>query len=84
VAYETGRLVRIGFAGTVAALAALWLTPAWPSWLSLLAHGSITVAVYGALLWSTGFFRRTEIRLLREVVTRLRQQIPGATPQEPS
>jgi O-antigen/teichoic acid export membrane protein len=84
VAYETGRLVRIGFAGTVAALAALWLTPAWPAWLSLLAHGSITVVVYGALLWSTGFFRRTEIVLLREVVTRLRQQIPGATTQEPS
>lgn len=78
VAYETGRLARLVVAGAVAAGAAIWLTPHWPAWLSLLAHGTITTVVYGALLWVTGFFRHTEIALLRDLGARLWRQIAAA------
>jgi O-antigen/teichoic acid export membrane protein len=74
IQYEVGRLIRLVVAGVAAALAALWLVPALPPVAGLLARGVTCVAVYGLLLWITGFFRATEIAFLREMVARFRRR----------
>lgn len=63
VAYEWGRVVRLVLAGVLAAAAALAL-PDMPSLAGLLVRGTVTVAVFGALLWAGGFLRPTERALL--------------------
>ena len=74
IQYEVGRLSRLVVAGAAAALAALWLVPALPPVAGLIARGLTCVAVYGLLLWITGFFRATEIAFLREMVARFRRR----------
>lgn len=66
VDYEWGRVFRLVAAGALAAAAALAL-PEMPSLAGLLVRGSVTVAVFGALLWAGGFLRPTERALLRRV-----------------
>lgn len=74
IQYEVGRLIRLVVAGVAAALAALWLVPAWPPVAGFFARGLTCVAVYGLLLWVTGFFRATEIAFLREIIARFRRR----------
>lgn len=74
IRYEVGRIARLLLAGVAAAMTALWLIPALPPAVGLLARGTTCVAVYLALLWMTGFFRATEIAFLRETVARLRRR----------
>jgi O-antigen/teichoic acid export membrane protein len=71
---EGSRLVRIVLSATAAAVAARWLVPAWHPALSLLAHGFVTMAVYGALLASSGFLRASERSFLREALERARRK----------
>jgi O-antigen/teichoic acid export membrane protein len=74
IEYEVGRLIRLVVAGVAAALAALWLVPALPPVAGLIARGVTCIAVYGMLLWITGFFRATEIAFLREIIARFRRR----------
>jgi len=74
IEYEVGRLIRLVVAGVAAALAALWLVPALPPVAGLIARGVTCIAVYGVLLWITGFFRATEIAFLREIIARFRRR----------
>ena len=74
IPYEVGRLIRLVVAGVAAALAALWLVPALPPVAGLIARGVTCVAVYGVLLWITGFFRATELAFLREMIARFRRR----------
>jgi O-antigen/teichoic acid export membrane protein len=70
IQYEGGRLARILIAGVAATLAARWLVPVVPPIASLLAHAATTVAVYGALLWASGFMRASERRYLSDFLGR--------------
>ncbi len=72
--YEIGRLARVIASGVAAALAALWLLPDLRPVAGLFLRGLICVAVYGALLWATGFFRTSEIAFLREITARWRRR----------
>jgi len=69
VSYEWGRVARVVVAGVLAALTALAL-PDMPAWAGLLTRGTVTVAVFGALLWLGGFLRPSERALLRTLVRR--------------
>ena len=74
IQYETGRLVRLVVAGVVSAVTALWLVPDLRPIPGFFARGLTCLAVYGLLLWVTGFFRATEIAFLREVIARFRRR----------
>jgi len=73
IAYEWGRLARIVVAGVAAAFAGL-LLPSLRPIVGLLARGTLSVVVYAALLWSTGFFRPTERAFMREMIARVRSR----------
>jgi O-antigen/teichoic acid export membrane protein len=57
--YETGRIVRIVIAAIIAG-AAGWALPEMPSGMGVLVRGSVTVFVFGSLLFAGGFLRPTE------------------------
>ena len=65
-------VARLLAAGLVAAVTARLAVPAWPPLLSLLAHGTLTVVLYGLLLWLSGFMRTTERTYLAERLRRWR------------
>lgn len=71
--YEAGRIARVVVAAVVATLVALWLVPPMRPIAGFFVRGLTTVAVYGALLWITGFLRPTERAFLTEMRTRLRR-----------
>ncbi len=73
VPYERGRLARVVAAAATAAAVA-WLIPALPPVLGILARGSVTVAVFLALLAAGGFFRPTERAFLTALLTRVRRR----------
>ena len=74
IRYEVGRLARVVIAGVIAAMVPLWLIPAMPPAVGLLARGATTVVVYAGLLWVSGFLRRSERAFLRELLGRLRRR----------
>jgi O-antigen/teichoic acid export membrane protein len=82
VRYEYSRLARLIGAGVLATVGAVWLVPAGAPLIGLLLRGSTTVAIYGGLLWATGFLRSTERAFLREMVLRGRGRSPS--PPRPS
>ena len=73
VRYEYGRVARAVAAAAVAFVAAS-AVPALPAIAGVLVRGGIVVAVFAALLWATGFFRREELSVLH----RLRVSRPAA------
>jgi O-antigen/teichoic acid export membrane protein len=77
ITYETSRVIRLVVAGALAAFAGLWLLPAMPPIVGVLARGSTVVVLYGGLLWATGFFRPTERAFAREMIGRLRRRTAG-------
>ncbi len=79
MAYEGGRLLRIVIAGIIAAAAPRWIAPATlrPIW-GFLFSGSLTVILYGSVLWVSGFFRSTERAFLKEVLARVRDRRTAA------
>ena len=56
------------------------LVPDLPPFAGLVAHGTLTVAVFAALLWMTGFLRPSERAVLSELERRWRSRarVPGA------
>jgi O-antigen/teichoic acid export membrane protein len=79
IAYEWGRLLRIGAAGALAYAAGTRVVPeALGVVPSLLAAGVVVLGVYGALLAATGFFHPGELRMLQEVRERVmaKRRIP--------
>jgi len=82
--YERARLARVVLSGLAAAIVAWGVVPDWSPAVSLLAHGSITVVVYGLLLWASGFMRATERAYLSEVVARIRRRRRSDDPEPTS
>ena len=78
ISYEWGRLTRVVAAGAVAALAGLWLVPAWPPLAGLVARTLVTTGVFGALVAVSGFMRRSERAFAVELIAGLRRR--GAKP----
>lgn len=70
--YEWGRLTRVAASALLGYLVAR-AVPALPPAAGLLARAAAVLAVMGAVLWATGFFRADEIRILR----RLRRRPAG-------
>jgi hypothetical protein len=80
IAYETGRVIRVVSAATVAALIALWVIPPMPPLAGFLARGTTTVVVYVVVLWMSAFFRHTELAFAREMLARLRKPAARRSP----
>lgn len=79
ITYETGRVARVVGAGVLAAVAGLWLVPAWPPIAGLFARAIVTTAVFGALLAATGFLRKTERAFMAELIAGLRRRLPAGS-----
>jgi O-antigen/teichoic acid export membrane protein len=62
--YEYGRLVRIGAAGAAAYLCGLLVPSAMPVLLVIAVRGTVVLALFVGLLWTTGFFRAEEMAVL--------------------
>ena len=78
--YEYGRLARITIAGVVAFLAG-WLLPDLPALAAVVLRPATVVAVFGGLLWMSGFFNAAELATL----ARVRRQVSArTTPPMPS
>jgi O-antigen/teichoic acid export membrane protein len=73
VSYEYGRLAR-AIGASVLAYGAGVALPSMPPLAGVLVRGTSVVAVFTALLWISGFFKRNELQLLR----RLRPPRAGA------
>jgi O-antigen/teichoic acid export membrane protein len=72
IPYEWSRLLRIAVAGGASYVAAIRLTPSIASaFAEILVTGLLTVAVYGGVLSLTGFFHAGELKVLKEMATRL-------------
>jgi O-antigen/teichoic acid export membrane protein len=83
VHYEYGRVLRVVGAGVGAAAAGSWMLPAsTPALAGLVLRGVLTIVVYAALLWISGFLRPTERAFLREIRARLarRPSSPRSAP----
>jgi O-antigen/teichoic acid export membrane protein len=72
--YEIGRIVRIVAAGVIAALAGLWLVPAWPPLAGLAARALVTLATFAALVAVSGFLRRSERAFAAELIAGFRRR----------
>jgi O-antigen/teichoic acid export membrane protein len=68
IPYEGRRLVHVLAAGLTATAAATVLVPTLSPLVGLLSRSIVTVAVYGGVLWSTGFLRPTERAFLGEAL----------------
>lgn len=79
IAYEWGRLARVAAAGASAFAAGITLPPYGPAILVLGLRGVAVVAVYGLVLFGTGFFTAGEYRVLLD----LRQRFQ-ARPRRPA
>jgi O-antigen/teichoic acid export membrane protein len=86
IPYEWSRLFRIASAGVAGYAAARWLVPAPVHPLAgLLLHGSIATAVYFAVLYVLRFFHAGEIRMLRDIRSRIRPRArPAASEPDPT
>jgi O-antigen/teichoic acid export membrane protein len=66
--YEWSRLLRIGVAGGVSYIVAVWSVPSWMHpFEALLVGGSVTVPAYLLSLYVTGFFHVGELQRLGEI-----------------
>jgi len=72
IRYEWARIARVAVAGVVAWGLSMLLVPrGLRPFLGLLAHGTIVLGCYPALLFGMGFYRARELAILREVAGRL-------------
>ena len=74
IAYETARLVRIVTAAAISLLASRLLVPSLRPLPGLLAHGTVVVIVFGAVLVVSRFFVRHEIEEVLRLVSRVRRR----------
>jgi O-antigen/teichoic acid export membrane protein len=77
VSYEVGRIVRVLASGVIAAMAGLWLVPACPPIIGLMARTGVTAAVFAGLLAASGFLRHTERAFVAETIAALRRRAPA-------
>lgn len=81
IPYEWNRLLRIGIAGGVGYVVAVSSVPSGIDPLARIgASGTLMVAVYGLVLYFSGFFHAGELKRLREVRERALQRKVVATP----
>ncbi len=71
VHYETGRLLRVVLASALAAFVGASVFPTLPPLAGLIVRPALAVAVFGAALAVTGFFRQTERAYISELSGRL-------------
>ncbi len=78
--YETGRILRVIAAAGLATVLARTLIPDVPPLLGLLTRGTLTIVVFAAVLWTTGFLRQSERAVLVEIERRwrARARVPDA------
>ena len=81
VHYEIGRIARVLVSGVLAALAGLWLVPAWPALVALPVRMIVVVGTFALLLLASGFLRKTERAFLVEMRGRWRRNTPAAVPE---
>ena len=74
IAYETARLVRIVTAAAISLIASRLLVPSLRPLPGLLAHGTVVVIVFGAVLVVSRFFVRHEIEEVLRLVSRVRRR----------
>lgn len=79
ITYESGRIAKVVGAGVVAAVAGLWLVPAWPPIAGLVPRAIVTTAVFAGLLAATGFLRKTERAFMAEAIAGLRRRMPAGS-----
>ncbi|MCA1563974.1 MAG: oligosaccharide flippase family protein, partial [Acidobacteria bacterium] len=79
VDYEYGRLARAITASGIAFVAGAAVPPL-PALAGVIVRGAIVVAVFGALLWISGFFKREELKVLARL--RPRGTGPARIPPE--
>jgi O-antigen/teichoic acid export membrane protein len=83
IRYEWDRILRIGLSGAGAWLAAVILVPdRLPALAGLLAHGTVVLGTYPALLWVLGFYAPREVALLAQLAARARRSRPPAAVEE--
>jgi len=81
IPYEWKRLARIALAGAAGYVVAGSAVPPWlPAFARIAVSGVVMVAVYGAVLYFSGFFHAGELKRLREIRQRALQRKPVATP----
>jgi len=78
IRYEIGRVARVIASGVIAALAGLWLVPAWPPLAGLIGRATVTVGTFAALIAVSGFLRRTERAFAAELIAGLRRRTAKA------
>jgi hypothetical protein len=72
IRYEWARLTRVAAAAGIAFLAATYGVPILPAVWGVVARSAVTVAVYAAVLYATGFFKPGELDALRRQRDRFR------------
>ena len=81
IRYEGARLARVAVAGTIAVVAGNAL-PEMTPWAGVVARGSVVVALFGATLWLSGFFRPEEIASIRRLYVRGAPRRPSMPPAD--
>jgi O-antigen/teichoic acid export membrane protein len=78
IPYEWGRLLKIGIAGGAGYLVAVRSVPSGIHALAgIVASGAILTAVYGAILYFTGFFHTGELKRLHDLRNRVLHRRTG-------
>jgi len=77
IPYEYGRLARVLGVGIVSAAVPLSVVPDLRPLAGVVVRGSVTVVVFAALLWASGFFRPSERAFLRATLARLKSRGAG-------
>ncbi len=85
IQYEWGRLLRVAAAGALGYVVASRAVPGgMPPVVELILSGGLTVAVFALVLGLTGFFHAGELRVLRNVRTRLLERQAMPPPVDPT
>jgi hypothetical protein len=72
-------------AGGSGYVAGIRLVPAVPNpFVEIVSNGAVVVAVYGAVLWLTGFFHAGELKMLRELRERTLSRRKVVRPEDPT
>jgi O-antigen/teichoic acid export membrane protein len=82
ITYEVGRLARVVLAAVLALAASRLLVPPLPPLVGLIAHGSLVLAVFVAVLALSGFFVAHEIEQTTKLLARIRRRMVISGPSE--
>ena len=79
IPYEWGRLSNVAAAAILAGFAGTYGVPALPAIPGIAARTALTLAVYAAVLYATGFFKSGELEALRRLRELFRARPPAAS-----